>query len=75
MIFHALTADDEDDEEMIEAGPQQEMINIPGLGPMPIRNLPQGMGELHQACSSVMPYAQTPACMLKKSLKILGFPG
>ena len=31
---------------MIEAVPQQEMINIPGLGPMPIRNLPQGMGEL-----------------------------
>ncbi len=36
---------------MIEAGPQQEMINIPGLGPMPIRNLPQGMGELHHACT------------------------
>ena len=31
---------------MIEAVPQQEMINIPGLGPMPIRNLPQGMGKL-----------------------------
>ncbi|CAL5223679.1 g6230 [Coccomyxa viridis] len=38
-------ADDEDDEEMIEAVPQEEMINIPGLGPMPIRNLPQGMGR------------------------------
>ena len=45
----SLTADDEDDEEMIEAVPQEEMINIPGLGPMPIRNLPQGMGELHKA--------------------------
>ena len=33
---------------MIEAVPQQEMINIPGLGPMPIRR-PAGMRELHQA--------------------------
>ena len=48
------TADDEDDEEMIEAVPQEEMINIPGLGPMPIRNLPAGMagmGELPKPCT------------------------
>ena len=40
---------------MIEAVPQQEMINIPGLGPMPIRNLPAGMGELRKLTTTALP--------------------
>lgn len=46
----AWIADDEEEEtEMIEGVPEPEMINIPGLGPLPIRRpagaAPAGMGE------------------------------
>lgn len=36
-------ADSEEDEEIIEAVEQEQMIEIPGLGRIPARNLPQGM--------------------------------
>ncbi len=46
----AWTADDEEEEaEVIQGVPEPEMINIPGLGPLPIRrpagSNPAGMGK------------------------------
>ena len=64
------TADSEEDEEIIEAVEQEQMIEIPGLGRIPARNLPQGMqgmaGMGVLLSMLVLPMSLTGfACMLK----------
>lgn len=60
---------------MIEAVPQQEMINIPGLGPVPIGNLPAGMGQL-QGLSHRLLELNFDACLHpgNKKLPVKGLP-